>query len=331
MLHAGKTLQIEQQSGVWQLVPCSQRADEDTRLSKRTAQILRREQDLSRGRRCVSLGKRQDPHHHRNAKGGGRLSLQLVVENDEIHGQRKIRDMLGPPHRWRKSMLHSEHHFRKQHVGWHYRAKIQPTFFSHKSIEKGDAKELNHIGLAKFETAIKPGSLLPGGVEKRTTCSLLDACQRHGQEPGNRPKVCTHLRCRREAQDEDLKFYQTLNGCVISFNTIPEEHIKRSSTWRQGTDIRQDSWLGCTSTVKFIINVGTAEKTQSTSIVKVIGTDTPLEKTLCVIQKQIALTNWQLTPNQALPGPPEQRKLGGGGTDLQEDSLANQAQFLRLW
>ena len=48
----------------------SQRADEDAR---------------SRGKRCVLLGKAQDPLHRRHANHEGRLYVQLVGEIDEIH------------------------------------------------------------------------------------------------------------------------------------------------------------------------------------------------------------------------------------------------------
>ena len=53
----------------------------------------------------------------------------------------------------------------------HPGAEIQPNFFSKKIIEKGCAKDLYHIGLAKNETAITQGRFEPGGFECKFNAS----------------------------------------------------------------------------------------------------------------------------------------------------------------
>ena len=96
MPHAGRTpMALEKQSRFWQLEPCSQRAGENVNLSKKTTEILRCEKRLSRGRRCRLL-------NYKTLITGMVPDMQnvapykMVAPTDEINGQRKVRQMLGP-------------------------------------------------------------------------------------------------------------------------------------------------------------------------------------------------------------------------------------------
>ena len=88
-------------------------------------------------------------------------------------------------------MLCSEHHLRKQHVDLlciravqrRRGAEVQPNFFSHPILGPGFVKELHHIGLAKYETAMKDSGLVPDGAEG-------NACQPLDENPGKKHKAC---------------------------------------------------------------------------------------------------------------------------------------------
>ena len=103
----------------------------------------------------------QDHHRRTNRHGNLSLSVQFAKETDEIHGRRHVRTMLGSSHRWEGyPTLHVEDHFVRQYfdplyimrIQEHSRATNQPNS---SCLERGDAKELYHVGLAKYETAIK--------------------------------------------------------------------------------------------------------------------------------------------------------------------------------
>ena len=49
------------------------------------------------------LGNEQERHYSRNARRERRLSVHLVGEMKDIHGERRVRTMLKPSHRWEKS------------------------------------------------------------------------------------------------------------------------------------------------------------------------------------------------------------------------------------
>ena len=57
---------------------------------------------LSRRRRLMLSSHMQHRHHPTNSGDEKSLSLHLVGTIDEIHGQRKVRRVLGPSHRWEK-------------------------------------------------------------------------------------------------------------------------------------------------------------------------------------------------------------------------------------
>ena len=84
---------FEKESRFLEFVPCSRSADEDILLSALPKSSGTRK-TATRKTVCV-LAKIQDPPHRRNARRGRRLSVQLVGESDEFHGQRKIRGLLG--------------------------------------------------------------------------------------------------------------------------------------------------------------------------------------------------------------------------------------------
>ena len=53
------------------------------------------------------------------------------------------------------------------------------------------------------------------------------------------------------AQNNNFKFYQTNNGCVICFDTIPKEYIKKVIHIRdRGSHESQDSRFSCTHTIE---------------------------------------------------------------------------------
>ena len=93
--------QLKEESRKW-LVPCSLRMSENVEISEKTAKILKNPKRSSRGRRCMFLGQRKEPHHQPHAKDENHHSVQLDDTRAEIHRKRKIRNVLGPSHRWRK-------------------------------------------------------------------------------------------------------------------------------------------------------------------------------------------------------------------------------------
>ena len=92
----------EKQSRVWQRLPSSRHASHHVEVSRKTANILRHHIFLSRRRRLMLSSHMQHRHHPTNSGDEKSLSLHLVGTIDEIHGQRKVRRVLEPSHRWEK-------------------------------------------------------------------------------------------------------------------------------------------------------------------------------------------------------------------------------------
>ena len=90
----------------------------------------------------MCLGKIQDPHHRKTAKHERRLCVQLIGEVDELHRQRKTRyagtstPLEGP-------------------LPSHAILASNRNSSLRKTVKKGNAKEHCHVGLAKYQTAIK--------------------------------------------------------------------------------------------------------------------------------------------------------------------------------
>ena len=91
MLHAGKIMPIDKQATMWLLIFCAQQIGNKTELSEKTAQAPNR---LSQEKQRLFLEKKE-PHHRPNAKDE-KHPVQLIGTIDKIHGQRKVRTMLGP-------------------------------------------------------------------------------------------------------------------------------------------------------------------------------------------------------------------------------------------
>ena len=136
--------------------------------------------------------------------------------------------MLGPSNPWGNSKLCSVNPFRKTtrgptvHQG-SPRAFGSPKsarFFLQKLVEKGHSKEHYHIGLAKYETAIKQGGPVTRRLRSklRSTSSSLHARQTLGQKPIHKEQDShtveasprRNLRCGHGRQHKNLKFGRQL-------------------------------------------------------------------------------------------------------------------------
>ena len=104
-VHDGKSLVSrwerphERESRKW-LVPCSLRMSENVEISEKTAKILKNPKDRHEEDGARSWDK--EPHHQPHAKDENHHSVQSDDTRAEIHRKRKIRNVLGPSHRWRK-------------------------------------------------------------------------------------------------------------------------------------------------------------------------------------------------------------------------------------
>ena len=123
------------------------------------------------------------------------------------------------------------------------------------------------------------------------------------------------------AQKHNLKVYQPLNGCVICLDTIPKEYIKKVIRIRD----RADTKARICGSVAHEPPVTTSwwSQTMSISHAKVIGKDTLLEETLCLVQKHVPQTKRQHTPHQ------ETRDLQWKGNFEEDDLIEIQEPVLR--
>ena len=120
------------------------------------------------------------------------LSVLFSETTDEIHGQRKGRKMLGTV------------------------SDRAPLF---RAPEVRDSHQRRTAGIKHPRR------------KQRTTSSLLHACHPPGRKPSQTIQVYKHLRPHHNAiyvvnMVGAQQFYQTLNGGLICFNTIPQEHIE---------------------------------------------------------------------------------------------------------
>ena len=128
-------------------------------------------------------------------------------------------------------MLYAENHIRKQHVcqlyTWeikeHSGAKMEPNFFSQKILEKRSCERHLPFRLAKYETPIKQGALVPGGFEGHKERQAVYFTLVNSMD--QKYKAYTHLKSHHDAvyaldvegpQKEKFESYQTLNRCVIT-------------------------------------------------------------------------------------------------------------------
>ena len=88
------------------------------------------------------------------------------------------------------------------------------------------------------------------------------------------------------AQKKNLKFDRTLNGCVICFDTIPLEYIKKAVRIREGQSKsrRQDSRFSFTHTLEKDAGDNAVEPDKEHLSAKVIDKDTLSEEALCATQ-----------------------------------------------
>ena len=139
MLHAERTpCTLKKQSRIWQLALCSQRADEGTQLSKIDSQHLQARKRSSRGRRCVCLGKIQDPHHRGDATCERRLSLHIFSKST---GQERCDTSWDLHSAGRDRKLHSKDLFVKQHVDPLYIRAVQVLQLSRTSSSRKSSKK----------------------------------------------------------------------------------------------------------------------------------------------------------------------------------------------
>ena len=165
----------------------------------------------------------------------------FLEEIPELHH----RKMLEPSYRWRKRHATFGNSLPKKERGpivkiqaiqGYSGANIQSNFFSQQILESGHATELYLIRFAKYETAIEEKRLEPG------------RCDQKQKSPSTPSTLWTKIRTRNTrlttissltttrytlwtgAQDNKIKFYQTLNGCVICLETIPRSTSSKSST-----------------------------------------------------------------------------------------------------
>ena len=170
MLHAGgHHMPMERQLRMWHLEVCSQSADEDTWLSKGAAKLLRHEKHChvedgvcswANHKIIITAGmpdmKDVSPYtwlDKHNEIPRTKVGTKYVGTLTPLEG---IRTLFG------KSLSEATRgpiaHQGNQGLPG---AQIQPNFLSLKILEKGNATELHHIGLAK-QTRQR---LVPGGIE----------------------------------------------------------------------------------------------------------------------------------------------------------------------
>ena len=165
----------------------------------------------------MSGRQKQEPHHQPNAKDERPHSVQLVGTIDKNH------ETCWDAHTAAGNvMLYPDTHCRKTERGPLYNratkrcsgAISQPNFFSQRIFELSCAKWLFHTCHAKYETpstrkCSSQAAPTRTKVHKQfTSCSLTPWTQTLKQK-------------------KNLKFYQTLNGCIITLDTIPNEYIKK--------------------------------------------------------------------------------------------------------
>ena len=175
-------------------------------------------------------------------------SVHLVETVDEIHGQRHVRHLLGPSHRWWKpSWKTRTNHARKQNVHLferkvkpgHFAAGIQPNFFSQQVVELGSAKELHHVGHAKYEHAINSKAFVPGGFDQikgrqSVHVTLVNPWYKIPEKKHKayntvsltttRSTLWTWVACNRRASSST----KALNGCVLYIkNSHPHQGQRR--------------------------------------------------------------------------------------------------------
>ena len=162
-------------------------------------------------------------------------------------------------------------------------------------------KEVDHIGLAKYETAIKAGGLQPGRFEGHRTTVYFTV------NPLGQPREVQGSRgC--EASPRRNRRWRARTRRTSS-STLPRRHLLQHDRHGihpnchprkgQGRDLR-DSRRSGTHAAKKNVSDSTVENTKSTFVEKVIGKDTLREETQCSIQKNPP-TKWQFIPNQESP------------------------------
>ena len=117
---------------------------------------------------------------------------------------------------------------------------FRPNFYSRQILESRRPQKLQHIDYAKYETAIEERGLAPGSFDQkqRSTTSARHASQPLGQKNEQTVQGSQTLTLMsvhgaiyvvdmEGAQNKNPKFDRALNGCIVSFDTIPEDHMKK--------------------------------------------------------------------------------------------------------
>ena len=104
---------------------------------------------------------------------------------------------------------------------------VQPNFFSQKVLEKGQAKELCYFGYTKENGIKERGLLVEDSIkaEDEQRCTLVNPLDKNPDHNFGWPTL--DVLPRRDldmerVQEEKFQFFQTLNGCVICFDTISQ-------------------------------------------------------------------------------------------------------------
>ena len=131
------------------------------------------------------------------------------------------------------------------------------------------------------------------------------------QNNKNKASTTLHVSPRRDlegAQQEDFKFYHTLHGCVIFFNTISKKYItKVTHIWE-----KTETYARIRGAVAHIPSkraLMSAPWTKSTSIAQAVGKDALPSETPRAIQQPGPQNKVALDLKQGNPRPPEQREL----------------------
>ena len=119
------------------------------------------------------------------------------------------------------------------HSGKH----LDISTFSHKKIEKGHAPFLYHIGFSRNEDSVNSGELVPGGCGTSTgrTAAYFSLVSPLDQNSDPKCKSYIHIKNHHvfsfvidlEAVQNSLEFYQTTNGSVVCYDTVPAEFLTK--------------------------------------------------------------------------------------------------------
>ena len=129
----------------------------------------------------------------------------------------------------------------------HSGKNLDKSTYSHKKIEKGDAPFLYHIGFSRNEESMKPEGHVPGpggfgtSRDRKMYFSLVSPLYR---DPDPKHKPLIHLLNQHdllsvldlEATQTLLEFYQTADGSVLCYDTVPSECLPKIINIKDGSE-----------------------------------------------------------------------------------------------